>query len=101
MTCSDSRMSGSASCSALKFVCMGKPVQLRSEPGVHPPRVEDALGVEVLLDPLGQGGECGGLGMKDRHGRADIRRRAQQGGTPASLVDGGTDRLVARIGPGL
>ena len=68
---------------------------------MHPPWVEDALGIKALLEPPGQGGESWGLGIEHRYRRADIGFRPQQGRAPASLADGGTYRFVTGVAPRL
>src|SRR3546814_7609552 len=71
---SDSATSGSASWARVKLVCMD--LEARD----HAPGVQNALGIEAILHPLGQCRHRAVLRLEHRRRRAQLQRRADQRG---------------------
>ena len=55
-------------------------------PLIHPPRIENTVGVEAVLYALAQGGEGGGLGVENGGACADGRFRPYERCVAAALV---------------
>src|SRR6478609_1719454 len=89
---SETAMSGSASCARVKLVCI-----LESHTGVHAAGVEDAFGVERLLEAAAEHHYRLRLGLEHRHGETDVIGGAHECGMATDARNGTPHGRCTRI----